>query len=173
MMKHFPEQVDPFKFSKLGENLVGKFELTRMKRLNESLGVGLDNGSNTVEFTLDFGKQDRAKVATGNFSAGVNMSCQRCLKPVAVAVRGEIHLEFVVGEEIEGRLEDLGYETVVVVDESLSLLELIEDEVLLAIPFAPLHHKGECPGSSIVEKLQESDRPNPFAVLAKLKKDQE
>ncbi len=173
MVKHFPELIDPFKFARQAEKLHGKFPVAQMKRLSDSL----DSDGGDVEFELTFDRKERARVATGSFRTDVKMVCQRCLDQVNVAIRGTIHLEFVEGEEAEGRFEDQGYETVIVKDNSLSLLELIEDEVILALPFSPLHEKGECPGSTIVEKLQVTnqnpDKPNPFAVLAKLKKDQE
>ena len=44
------------------------------------------------------------------------------------------------------------------------VLELIEDEVLLALPISPRH--GECRPSAAVENEY---GPSPFAVLAKLK----
>ncbi len=176
MANNFPERIDPYKFARLGESLSGEVAVARMKRLAASL----DNDSGNVEFDLTFGRKDRARVATGNFKAEVKMICQRCLNQVNVPIGGEVQLEFVVveeGEEPIARLEDLGYDTVLVENDSLSLVELIEDEVILVLPFAPLHEKGECSDNAIVEKLQvtnkESDRPNPFAVLAQLKKDQE
>jgi len=173
MVNHFPELIDPFKFARQGENLHGKIPVARMKRLSDSL----DNASGDVEFDLTFDMKDRARIATGKFRTEVKMICQRCLNQVNVTLQGEVHLEFVVGEETVGNFEDQGYETVVVDGDSLSLLKLIEDEILLALPFSPLHEKDECSGSTIVEKLQVTNqkpgKPNPFAVLAQLKKDQE
>ncbi len=176
MVNHFPELIDPYKFARLGEHLIGKYEVARMKRLVTSL----DNDSGNVEFDLIFDRKERARIATGGFKTEVKMICQRCLNQVNVAVQGEVQLEFVVveeGGESLARLEDQGYDTVLVENDSLSLAELIEDEVLLALPFSPLHEIDECPDNAIVEKLQITDnqpaRPNPFAELAKLKKDQE
>jgi uncharacterized protein len=144
-----------------------------MKRLNDSL----DNDDGDIEFELTFDRKEQSGVATGSFSTNVKMICQRCLGQVKLQLEGTVHLEFVEGEEAKGHFEDQGFETVFVENDSLSLLELIEDEVILALPFSPLHDKGECPGSTIVEKLQVinqgPEKPNPFAVLAKLKKDQE
>ena len=177
MVNNFPERIDPYKFARLGESLSGEVAVARMKRLSASL----DNDSGNVEFDLTFGRKDRARVATGSFKAEVKMICQRCLNQVNVPVGGEVQLEFVVveenGEEPLIRLEDQGYDTVLVENDSLSLVELIEDEVILVLPFSPLHENGECTDNAIVEKLkvtnEDPDRPNPFAVLAQLKKDQE
>lgn len=169
MVNQVPEHIDPFKLSRQGKSFSGDFNVSDMPRLTASL---VDD-SGIVSYRLDFSRIDQATIATGQFCTEVKMECQRCLNQVVVPVQGEVHLEFVVGEETEGQLEDQGFETVTVEDESFSVIALIEDEVLLSLPFSPLHEKGECPGSTIVEKLQETSRPNPFAVLAKLKNDQE
>ena len=176
MVNNFPERIDPYKFARLGENLSGGIVVAQMKRLAASL----DNDNGNVEFDLTFGRKDRARVATGSFKAEVKMVCQRCLNQVNVPIGGDVQLEFVVveeGEEPLSRLEDLGFDTVLVENDSLSLVELIEDEVILVLPFSPFHEKGKCSDNAIVEKLQVMNenpgRPNPFAVLAKLKKDQE
>ena len=52
------------------------------------------------------------------------------------------------------------------------LLELVEDELLMALPVSPKHEK--CPGDLKLSAADAdfetaSDRPNPFAKLAQLK----
>ncbi len=42
----------------------------------------------------------------------------------------------------------------------MNVMELIEDELLMAMPIAPTHTE-----SCIAEKIQSGDKPNPFAVL--------
>jgi uncharacterized protein len=46
------------------------------------------------------------------------------------------------------------------VQKEMSLLELIEDELLLAMPIAPLH-ENHCAKAS----MQSGEKPNPFAIL--------
>ncbi len=169
MVNQFPEHIDPIKFAKTGENLEGQINVDQLQRLT----LSLDDGSGIVKFDLKFDRNNRSNVAIGKFATEVSMICQRCLNPVKVPVRDNIQLEFVIGESAEGHLEDQGYEIVTVVEESLPLAELIEDEVILALPFSPLHDEGKCPNNAIIEKLQETEKPNPFAILAKLKNDQE
>jgi uncharacterized metal-binding protein YceD (DUF177 family) len=58
--------------------------------------------------------------------------------------------------------------------EPSSIAEIVSDEVLLALPFAPVHDDlNECHG--LYEDYQppaEAQRENPFAVLAGLKQKQ-
>ncbi|MFK8066712.1 MAG: DUF177 domain-containing protein [Gammaproteobacteria bacterium] len=169
MANQFPEQFDPIKFAKTGENLSGQISVAQLHRLTLSLYD--DNG--IVKFDLKFEQKNRSRVAIGKFETEVNMICQRCLNPVKVPIQDNIQLEFVIGEDVEGHLEDQGYEVVTLVEEMLALAELIEDEVMLALPFSPLHDEGKCSDNAIIEKLQKTEKPNPFAVLAKLKNDQE
>ena len=44
--------------------------------------------------------------------------------------------------------------------QTMSLLELIEDEIIMALPIAPTHD-ADCAKLS----MQSGDKPNPFAVL--------
>ncbi len=48
----------------------------------------------------------------------------------------------------------------------MSVLELMEDELLLALPIAPKHEEGECSNES---SINEYKKPNPFAKLEMLK----
>lgn len=170
MANQIPEHIDPLKFARTGEKLAGEINVEQMNRLTDSLS----DDSGVVTFKLDFDRKNRARVAIGDFETEVSMICQRCLNPVKISVQDEIQIEFVIGEDAEGRLEDQGYEMVLVIDDELIPLQnLIEDEVILALPFSPSHKMGNCPDNVIIEKLQATEKPNPFAILAKLKNDQE
>jgi uncharacterized protein len=60
-------------------------------------------------------------------------------------------------------------------NEQLMIANVIEDEIILALPSIPRHESGECTVAEDVEKPQHDAEegvekaPNPFAVLAKLK----
>ena len=98
----------------------------------------------------------------------LQLECQRCLEPVLIKVRGEVRAEF-VGVDAEPRAE--GFEGVSVDGETLSLIELIEDEILLALPFAPSHEAGECATAVDDEDIEAEapgERVRPFAQLRDL-----
>ncbi|WP_432785320.1 hypothetical protein AAEX37_02188 [Oligella sp. MSHR50489EDL] len=100
--------------------------------------------------------------------------CQRCMKPFRYALRVESTVEVVrsvhqleeVGESGEVVLDD--YEKVVA-DPYLDILELIEDELILALPFMPSHESCE-EGSALLDEYATPVEESPFAVLKNLKK---
>jgi uncharacterized protein len=64
-------------------------------------------------------------------------------------------------------------EDVLVWSASFDALSLIEDELIMALPMIPMHQacEGEHVPTSLDAPAAEESRPNPFAVLAKLRAD--
>ena len=48
----------------------------------------------------------------------------------------------------------------------MDLLQLVEDEILLALPYAPKHEINDC---AVKAEVNELKAPNPFAVLRDFK----
>ncbi|MAD27423.1 MAG: hypothetical protein CMK75_05280 [Pseudomonadales bacterium] len=101
--------------------------------------------------------------------------CQRCLEQVVIPLDSECDVGFVETDEAAKQLPRL-YEPVIVGEEPLDLISLIEDELLLALPAVPMHPQDTCqhpPGyrPETAEPEEKSEKPNPFSVLAKLKRD--
>ncbi|MCX7241497.1 MAG: DUF177 domain-containing protein [Burkholderiales bacterium] len=100
--------------------------------------------------------------------------CQRCLGPADIAVEVDRWLRFVATEEQAAAEDDASEEDVLVLSRAFDLLQLVEDEILMALPVAPMH--GVCPQPV---KLQAVDpdfvdapepKAHPFAVLEQFKK---
>lgn len=151
--------------------------LARFGRLvKEAQGVGLQN---PVHFTAK--GMTRANGATTEqiwlaltAEVALRQTCQRCLGPVDVPVSFALEFRFVASEEVAAVEDEESEEDVLVLSRDFNLLELIEDELLMALPFVPKHEI--CPDAV---KLQATDpdfieesaeKPNPFAVLEQLKK---
>ena len=112
----------------------------------------------------------------------IPLTCQACLKPYAQVIESDRdYLFFQTEEEAEAWDFEADHESedALVASDSFNLLELIEDEVLLALPLAPRHPPQEC----LPEDLRAAnarlkgavediviDKPNPFAILKNLKK---
>jgi uncharacterized protein len=104
--------------------------------------------------------------------ADVILQCQRCLLPLTQAVHVDRHFRFVADEDTAAALDDEIEDDVLVLSRSLDLRELVEDEMLLALPLVPRHDV--CPEAvpmqfGDVEAVGE--KANPFASLAILRKD--
>ena len=106
--------------------------------------------------------------------ADVVLQCQRCLRPLDEAVQVDRHFRFVADEDTAAALDDEIEDEVLALPRSLNLRDLVEDELLLALPLVPRHDV--CPevipmqfgDVEIVE-----DKANPFASLALLRKDKD
>ena len=116
-------------------------------------------------------------------TAPVWMTCQRCLQPLALSLTLDRRLRFVQGESqaeaMDAELED----DVLALPRWLDLRELVEDELLLALPLVPRH--ASCPQPLPVAVGQSEQRgedaglepwpddvpeqPHPFAALRALK----
>jgi uncharacterized protein len=113
--------------------------------------------------------------------------CQRCLQPVFIPVEVDHTVRFVADEATAEELDGESEDDVLAISRQFDLLALIEDELIMAQPIVPRHDT--CPtdvqslmqsglvapdGSAVDESADEeavSDKPNPFAVLAALKKE--
>lgn len=162
-----PNEVDALKFCQQGIRLTGQLALAGMPRLSDLLVA--DSGVTELDLQFSVDEQSRKRVS-GRVQAQVQLQCQRCLEPVAVPVCAEMQVALVWSDEQAANLPR-GLEPVEVADvRSLSLLELVEDELLLALPLVAHHQHCDMPefyeGDSVPT---ERGQDNPFQVLAALK----
>jgi uncharacterized protein len=113
------------------------------------------------------------RVVHGIVDTSLPLICQRCLEPMMQPVHAEVMLAlFLAGESQEGVPEDV---EALVVDPLYSVTNLLEDEILLAMPMMPRHPMGTCvaAGSAPARGGQgetKTERPHPFATLEKLRR---
>ena len=91
----------------------------------------------------------------------VGVPCQRCLEPISSEF-------FLVKDESEipSEEEDIEDHDYIIADAEMNVLQLVEDEILLALPFAPKHEIKDC---AVKAEVSELKAPNSFAVLRDLK----
>jgi uncharacterized protein len=99
----------------------------------------------------------------------VTLECQRCLRPVQATLKVKRSFLFVSGEEAAAQLDTGSEDDVLALTRALDLRELIEDELLLALPIVPRHEVCPTPLRAPIGDDVADDKPNPFAVLAALK----
>lgn len=167
-----PRHADFRKLAASGAHIGGVIALADLERI----GAELLAHDGLVTVALGFGIDDEGhRVIDGHVEADLVLQCQRCLGPMRLGVAADVHLAMVWREEeipaLPQRLEG-----VVIGDEPGDLFALVEDELLLALPFAPSHAQGECaalevPGDAAAApdatQAEDEARENPFAVLAK------
>jgi len=168
-----PHQIDPFRLAEAGAQLSGRLPLRQFSRLRELLA----DDSGELEVKLDFDVDELGvPIVQGNASAFLALTCQRCLGSYEFPVNAQIALAWVKTAQEADKLP-LRYEPYVVEETPLTLNDVIEDELLLALPQIPMHDEADCPASKLLKqgnKVTDEPEPkeNPFAVLAKLKRDE-
>lgn len=153
---------DAFAFARDGRVLQGTLPISELERLHDLL-VSADG---EISFRIEGFKGARGELLLQlNVSGGLPLECQRCLKAVPFDLEVDNLLQLVPeGAELsQDELEDDTRDFLPVVRE-LDVAELVEDEILLALPVAPRHEKCGLPGSA-----DAGERINPFAALAGLK----
>ncbi len=107
--------------------------------------------------------------------ARVWRDCQRCLEPVPLDLDLGRSLRFVADEATAEALDADSEDDVLALPRSLDLHDLVEDELLLALPIVPVH--AACPrqlppsAGNLIEATEAAPAKNPFAVLSALKRD--
>jgi len=155
--------ISPLQLAERQERLTGTVAVSALTRLREILLD--DNGR--VTFDLYFDRDEQGHVfIKGSFSVNLVFRCQRCMQPMELVVEGKINLGVVNPDDDQDVSER--YEPLTLVDNQIALETLLEEEILLAMPIAPVHERDSCKGSNLVDKY--IFRPeSPFAVLKNLK----
>lgn len=179
MAMQLPEIIDPIALADKGAHLSGRLPVASMARLC-SMAVDDSPVARTqqfVEISLDFGKKDGARWIQGRASTEIGLRCERCLAPFVhqLAVKIGARLVCAAGdapseaEEIALEADDL---EIIEVEGSIDLAELVENELILAMPMVPMHAPGDCEAAAVASAtIADQTRPHAFAALASLKKD--
>ena len=145
----------------------GRLPLSALTRLEGSL---LDT-KGEVRFALEFDRDSlQVPYVELRIDAELPLVCQRSMDRFLLPVRIVQRLGLIRDEADEAALPE-GYEPLLVPDDGeLRTAELVEDELILAVPVVPVK-----PGSEAVERdwpatQVEQERANPFAALSALKK---
>ena len=96
--------------------------------------------------------------------------CQRCLQPVDTEVHAQRSFQFVADEALAAEIDADSEEDVLALSRTLNLIELIEDELLLALPLVPRHPACTQPLNPSRDAEPFEERANPFAMLGDLKR---
>ncbi len=170
MPDRLPVNIEPLRLAKAGRSMHGRLALTQMQRLKQSLQSAQGDADVELHFGVD---ENGVHYVRGLVRADLELVCQRCLQPISLHVDAELVLGIVASEREAGRLPG-EYEPLLVGEDGLiRLSDLVEDELLLALPIVAMHPEGECaPAARPVaepEAGEENEAQSPFAVLEKLK----
>jgi DUF177 domain-containing protein len=167
MINHLPDRLDLYAAAEAGRVLRGQVELARLVRALPEL----ESPDGELEVSLELGRdEDGTRYLAGRVQGKLVLLCQRCLEPMEYPLDVQFCLGLVHSQDQSQELSDR-YEPLLITDEPASLAEVLTDEVLLALPIVPLHTGvNTCrPPATDDQAPANSQRENPFAVLAQLK----
>ena len=156
-----------------GEALAGEVDVSRRPRVADRLAPKTISASiawRIVGARDALGRPMLAVTVEGNLP----LECQRCLQPfdAPIAQRSELLL---ARDDAELKRLDAEDAEVLPAAAPLDAMTLVEDEILLWLPFAPRHPEGQCPaGVAAASGLNRAplvkEMTTPFARLAALRK---
>ncbi len=168
MQNRLPEIIDPLNLADKRGELHGQIPLKQLSRLTENLV----NDEGVVAVDLYFGREGRMPKIDGNLKTTLNLQCQNCLESVEFDINHSVNLGIATKFEHVERLPN-DVEPLLLEEETMLLATLIEDELLLNLPYYPRHSQ-DCMANEIVKKYTvafdeaATKKPNPFSVLANL-----
>ena len=164
-----PVTIDPFKSSQRRLECGGYFVATGLERLFTISEKSSEQVNVIVKFDVD---EQGLVLITGEASTSVSLTCQRCGENFEQKLEVSFAFSPVKNDEDAQSLPS-SYDAVEL-DENgeVNLRELVEDELMLAIPLIPKHELKDCSAKtdSTWGKLPDTlEKPNPFDVLKQLK----
>ncbi|WBA07824.1 23S rRNA accumulation protein YceD [Salinivibrio kushneri] len=169
-----PLTVDPFRCAQKQLDYDGIVDKQRLLRLGEATQSIDSDAEVMLSFDID---AQGLKTVTGRATVSVSLECQRCWEPFSHRCETEFVYSPVFNDDQVGNLPD-AYEPALV-DENgeIDLIQLVEDELIVALPQVAMHEDTDCKVSAenmVYGEIPLADeRPNPFAVLKNLKQSNE
>ncbi len=180
ILDQMPMQINNVEFAKKKHEINGTIASCQFSRLTDIIagdaeGLALNTALSSISYHLTgelvpstMGGEQPALVLT--LKGCLSLKCQRCLTAMPYAVN--IKSKFVVMPDIQATspLNEDGYEgddlEYLPADAQMSVLDLIEDELLLNLPAFPKHADGRCGELSAIKEI---GKVNPFEALLSLK----
>ena len=176
MSREFPDFIDPWRLAAGNKAIGGTIALSRLKRLEPLLASSEGEATFRVRFGYDAHRRANASVKV---EAPLTLMCQSSLKPYTEQVNQRSQL-LIIGEPDEQATLSDQEEFILVEEGRMAVADLVEDELLLAVPQIPRNPELETILESTtgedepdgVESSQDSNegRQRPFESLAELMK---
>jgi uncharacterized protein len=138
MSREFPDFVDPCKAADGRRTFAGTMPLKRMQRLVPLLAAESGGaGSGEARFRARFARDRQGTVTVAlQVEARLPLICQRSLRPYEEVIDRRSLVAIIEGPADQELLPE-SYEPVMVENGRLALQDLVEEELLLAIPQVP------------------------------------
>jgi uncharacterized protein len=159
---------DAFELVQQRATLRGSVAATALPRLADRVADDGGRIDYAIGGTTDAADRPALDIA---IDGELRLTCQRCLKPMRWPASQRIVVLLAHDARELAQLDDCDEHEVVLADAPLDPLELVEDELLLAMPYAPRHSQEQA--DQCVQQAADADAaakpPSPFGALAGLK----
>jgi uncharacterized protein len=174
--QHPTSHLDVRAFARTGGSLGGSVPLSAFARVAQDCA---DGGADATVVWSAYGQSRGADGAAVEpwlhlqVRTELPLVCQRCLEPMRAQAEVDQWYRFVSDEATAELQDDDATEDLLVESADFDLRELVEDELVLAMPLIPSHDT--CPSTPVMSAKDASfdapvnDKPHPFAALAQLR----
>lgn len=136
-----PSHIDPYSKANQGTAFVGKISLKELSRLEQLLSC--TEGEVQIMLTLQQEEGGRLYLS-GQVITQLQLPCERCGNPVYYDINLKLRLSPVLTDSQAAQVPK-EYDPLVTGSEPVSVLELVEEELLLSLPMVAKHEQDECP----------------------------
>ncbi|QLB13570.1 uncharacterized protein EV697_10512 [Bisgaardia hudsonensis] len=167
-----PLTTDPVKDAQRRLDYDGYYSISQLPRLAESVSKVLSDAQVSLSFFID---PQKLVVMKGQATVEVELECQRCQNPFIQTLSCDFIYSPVSNLDQADELPEI-YEPIEFnAFGEIDLVGIVEDELIVTLPIIPMHSSEHCEVSvaeQVFGELPEelAKKPNPFAVLASLKK---
>lgn len=165
MSADWSRQLDVDRLADVGERREFDLPLRELPRLVPAL-ASLDG---LAQCRLQFTRERGQPVAEVAVRARLGLRCQRCLRPVWLAV-DEVSRLWLVTDPAKADDLDPGLEPTLAAEGRIALRDLVEEELLLAVPLVPRHDDASQCASPAEPADEQPVVQTPFAGLGELLK---
>ncbi|MCP4769373.1 MAG: hypothetical protein GY875_24330 [Gammaproteobacteria bacterium] len=148
----------------------GDIELSELKRLGELVHFETAASKDrTIAVSFEFVRDEfDIPMLVGHLQASLDLECQRCLKPIQTPMELDFRLMIDASDEI---IRQSSLDTLYSDDGYIDISEVIEDELILAVPLVAMHDDTACNDDwpHTDSQSEAAVKENPFAVLQQLK----
>ena len=170
MMKTLPVHLNFAQKAKIGFEIQGKLAISSLKRLSGSLL----SDAGELEAELKFDRDGPVPFIVGHIKAQLQLKCQRCMQAMSYPVDINFKIGMVQNEAQMEKLAD-EYEPYLLETDNNHLPDMLEEELLLALPLVPMH-EFDCSEYLQQQNSEQQDKveqepekkENPFSVLKDL-----
>ena len=160
-------KVSPRDYARNNREWRGKVPLSTFERLASDI----QSESESVEVQLAFSLNENEHVRIqGHATIDAAIACHRCMESIATTVRADIDALIVRSDRLAQKLAH-DVDVIVVEDNPVEIASLLEDDLLMSIPWRVCASENDCPNleSKVLdEKPDTGDTQRPFANLRSL-----